>query len=152
MIEFSQNDETRLLELLGNTQGLFEKIRGLTETQTDLLAADDMEEFNKSLDSRQELIEEINGLHQESNILMQSYIAFSQSPGGAKSGKVEAAQERLRKVISECAELNEKNLAAAKGMAEAYVKRIEELALSRKSIGAYAQGAPNNSELFDRKT
>jgi len=148
----SRDEETRLLELLGEEQKLFEQIHGLTVQQAELLAADDIEAFDKSLDSRQELIEKINGLHQETNILMQSYISFSGSPGGMKSAAAEAALESLRDKISLCAELNEKNMAAAKEMAEDYIKRIGKLSLSRKSLGAYALSVPNNSELFDKKT
>ena len=48
--------------------------------------------------------------------------------------------------------MNAKNQAAANEMAEEYAKRIEKLNLSRKSLGAYALGVSNNSELFDTKT
>jgi len=150
--EFSRNDETRLLKLLGEEQELFEQIRGLTEAQTQLLAADDIEAFDKSLDSRQKLIEKINGLHQETNILMQSYTSFSKFRSGNKSGAIETAVQRLRGSIAGCAEINEKNTATAKGMADEYTKRIGKLNLSRKSLGAYSLNVPNNSELFDKKT
>ena len=76
-MKFSSKEEARLLELLGEEQAIFERIRALTGEQATLIAADDMEAFNGSLDSRQELIEKINGLHQETNVLMQSYISFS---------------------------------------------------------------------------
>jgi len=149
---FSRDDEARLLELLGEELEIFERIRGLTGKQAELLSADDIEAFDESLDRRQILIEEINGLHQEASGLMQSYISFSGAGGGSKIDAVEIAAERLREVISECAEQNEKNTAAAKEMAEDYIKRIGKLSLSRKSLGAYALNVPNNSELFDRKT
>jgi len=148
----SNEEQARLLELLDEEQRIFEQILGLTRKQTELLAMDDIEAFDKSLDGRQELMEKINGLHQETNALMQSYISFAQSPGGEKSGEIEAAHERLRGVITECAQLNETNMDAAKEMAEDYIKRSEKLNLGRKSIGAYALGVPNNSELFDTKT
>jgi len=160
-MKFSSKEEARLLELLGEEQAIFERIRALTGEQATLIAADDMEAFNGSLDSRQELIEKINGLHQETNVLMQSYISFSGDAGagsggagseGAKSAKVEAARELLNGVIAECADMNAKNQAAANEMAEEYAKRIEKLNLSRKSLGAYALGVSNNSELFDTKT
>ena len=179
-MEFTSKEETRLLELLGEEQVILEQIRALTGMQAALITADDMEAFNYSLDSRQELIEKINGLHQETDVLMQSYIAFSgqeESAGGAgemgsgaktaagagkmgsgemgagaKSAGVEAALELRRSVLAECAGMNARNLAAANEMAGEYSKRIEKLNLSRKSLGAYALGVSNNSELFDKKT
>jgi len=151
-MKFSQVEESGLLELLGKELEIFRQIRELTVKQAQLLASDDIDAFNQSLDGRQELIEKINGLHQETNVLMQSYISFSGSRGGAKSSKVEAAREQLHDVIAECADLNEKNMATANGMAKDYTSRIENLQLSRKSLGAYALGTPNNSELFDKKT
>jgi len=161
-MEFTSKEETRLLELLVEEQVIFEQIRALTGIQAELLAADDVEAFNYSLDSRQELIEKINGLHQETDVLMQSYIAFSgqeegaggagETGAGAKSAGVEAAMELRRSLIAECAAMNARNSAAANEMAEKYSKRIEQLDLSRKSLGAYALGVSNNSELFDKKT
>ena len=151
-MSYSSEEDARLLDLLDMELGKFEQIRIMTGKQAELLAADDLEEFNKSLDSRQELIEEINGLHQETNVLMQSYISFAGPRRGAKGGRVETALGRLRKAVAECTEMNAKNLAAAKDMAGDYSRRIEKLNLSRKSLGAYALGVPNNSELFDKKT
>jgi len=55
-------------------------------------------------------------------------------------------------VIIECAGLNEKNMTLAKGKNEEYSERIGKLNVGRKSLGAYAQSIPNNSELFDTKT
>ena len=149
---FPRDREARLLELLGEELVIFKQIHELTEKQTELLAADDLEAFNESLDSRQELIEKINGLHQEAEALMQSYISFSKSKGGNKVAAVEQAIGKLRDAVGGCAALNEKNIAAAKEMNEEYVKRIDELSIGRKSLGAYAQNVPNSSELFDKKT
>ena len=150
--KFSQEKQSRLLGLLGEELALFKQIRGLTEKQTELLTADDTEAFDESLERRQELIEKINGLHQETDLLMQSYISFSSSAGGGKIDAVETAAERIRGVIAECAALNDSNITMVKGMAEEYVKRIDKLSLSRKSLGAYAQNVPSNSMHFDRKT
>ena len=141
-----------MIALLGEELAVFEQIRDLTGKQTDLLAVDDVKALDESLDRIQELIGKINGLHQESDVLMQSYISFSDSAGGGKDPGIETAVEKLRGVIAECAELNEKNTTLAKETAEEYIKRIGKLSLSRKSLGAYAAQVPNNSELFDKKT
>jgi len=149
---FSPDNEKRLLELLEREFELFKKILELTGEQTELLTADDADAFNKSLDVRQALIEEINGLHQESDILMQSYMSVQEQPGGDRAGEIEAAAARLRDVIAQSAAINEKNTVAAKDKAEEYIRQIGKLSLNRKSIGAYIQGVPNEPEHFDKKT
>lgn len=138
--------EERLLELLGMEIGLFGQIREMTAAQTSLLEADDTEGFDRSLDSRQLIIERINELHQEKNDLMQSYMSFSETD------TIETAAKRLEELITECAELNDKNTALAKEKAEGYVKQIGELSLKRKSLGKYALEVPNNPTIFDKKS
>jgi len=150
--EFSQEKEAKLLDLLGQELGLFKQIYELTEKQTQLVDADDVDAFDQSLDQRQKLIDQINGLHQESDLLMQSYVKFNESPSGKKSNKIDDLSAQIRSLIVDCANLNEKNLASAKEVSKDYSKRIEKLNISRKTIGKYAQGGTSNSELFDKKT
>ena len=152
MNRFSQEKQSRLLELLGEELTLFEKVRELTDKQTELIKTDETDAFNESLDRRWELIEKINGLHQETDVLMQSYISFSSSAGGAKAVNVETAAEKLRGLIAECASMNDSNLAMAMEMAEGYTERIDRLSLGRKSLEAYAQSVPNSPKHFDQKT
>ena len=149
---FPRDKEERLLELLEQELGLFDEIREQTIKQAGLLEADDTEGFSRSLDDRQEIIEKINGLHQEHDVLMQSYVSFSASPDGEKIETIESASGRLDAVIRECIGLNEKNTDAAKGKAEEYIKQIGEMSHRRKSLGKYAQSVPNNPELFDKMT
>ena len=149
---FTPETEERLLGLLRQELELFEKIREHTEKQADLLRADDTESFTRSLDNRQETIEEINGLHQEHDVLMQSYALFSNSPEGEKRDTVEAAVGRLDDMIRQCIELNEKNTVLAKEKTEEYIKQIGDMSLRRKSLGKYAQSVPNSPELFDKMT
>jgi len=150
--DYSRDKEARLLELLDKELEIFKQIHGLTEKQAELLAADDVDAFGESLDSRQDLIEKINGLHQESDILMQSYVSFSKGVGNKKSRAIETAIEEISRLIAECFGLNDKNTTIAKLMADDYIQRIGKLSLGRKSLGVYAQGVPNDPELFDRKT
>ena len=152
MKSFSRDNEARLLELLGKESDHFKQILDMTEKQTELLAADDIGGFDESISRRQELIEKINGLHQESDVLMQSYLSFTDVPGGKKNGAIEKAAARIRETAAKCAALNDKLIISAKEKAEDYIKQIGKLSLSRKSIGAYVQGVPNDPELFDRKT
>jgi len=149
---YSQENEARLLKLLEKELELLEQMLKLTERQTSLLAEDEVDAFDRSLDSRQQVIEQINGLHQESDALMQSYVSFSTSAGGVKNETIEAANEQIRSALTECAALNEKNIVEVKAKAEDYMRRIGKLSLSRKSLGAYAHTVPNGSELFDKKT
>ena len=152
MRSFPSEKETRLLELQNKELELLQQIRELTERQTELLLADDIEAFGESIDSRQELIEKINGLHQESNILMQSYISFTETAGAEKIGAVEETNRQLAEVMAGCAELNEKNAAMAKERSTDYMEQIGKLSLGRKSLGAYVQDVPNDSKLFDKMT
>jgi len=150
--DFSKDNGSKLLNLLKEELGVWEQIRGLTESQAELLMSDDEGVLEGSLESRQGLIEKINGLHQETDILMQSYNTFSKSKIGKKCPVVESTIDKLRKVITECIALNDENIATAKEMTEGYTERIDSLSLKRKSLGAYAQGVPYDSELFDKKT
>ena len=152
MNSFSSDDGTRLQELLEEETDIFRQIRELTRVQKELLAADDIDGFNSALDDRLELIEKINGLHQETNLLMQSYKVFKNSPGGSESVEIENAVALLQETIAETVELDGSNAVLAKRKAEEYIKQIGKLSLTRKSIGKYAPGAPTTSALFDRKT
>ena len=155
MSVFSQDKEKRLLELLGEELEIFAKIREMTGRQAKLLEADDneaLEALNKSLNERQPLIEEIDGLHKERTPLMQSYLAFAISPGGRKNEAIESKARQLRNAIADCAAINSGNIDAAKGKKQEYSDRIGKLSIGRKSLGAYAQSVPYNSELFDRKS
>ena len=150
-MKYTRETETRLLEALRQELGLFGKIREMTEKQTELIAADDIEGFDESLDRRQELIEKINGLHQETQALMQSYIAYSKSPGGGKRSEVEAAMKQRMDMIAKCSERNDKNTEAAKEKKKEYTDKIDKLNLNRKSLGSYIQTVENAPELFDKK-
>ena len=144
--------ETRLLNNLSEELKLLGQVRELTLKQSGILAEEDIEAFDSSLDRRQEYIEKINGLHQETNILMQSYVSFSNAPDGRKNDGIESLQTQIHALIAECARINDKNSAVAKEKNEDYVKRIGDLSLKRKSLGKYALGVPNDSELFDKTT
>ena len=152
MSKFTKGKEERLLELLNEELKLFERMREQTTKQKDLLERDDMTAFDKSLDIRQELIEKINGLHQESDILMQSYMSYCKTQSGKKNEAIDKLWEGLRSGISECHEQNVKNMAAIKEKKEEFKKRISELDTSKKTLDAYALTVPGNSELFDKKT
>ena len=152
MNEFSQDRRARLLELLDREIELFGRIYELTVKQAELLASDDIEAFDKSLDYRQTLIEKINGLHQDTGILMQSYVSFSGLSTGEKIDAIEKAEAQRMDILSQCAALNEKNSLAANEVTETYTKKIEKLAMTRKGLEIYTPGLTNNSELFDTKT
>jgi len=147
---FSKDSQAKLHKLLKEELGIWEQIRELTEKQTELVSSDEVDALNKSIDDRQELIEKINGLHQESDILMQSYISVSGS-SGEKSAEIEALVSKIREKIVSCSQLNDKNVSSAKGVKEAVIERADDLGKKRKTIGAYAPSLPNNSEMVDKK-
>ena len=149
-----RDKKTRLLELLGQEIELFEKVYELTGKQAMLLADDDddVNAFNSSLDSRQELIEKIKGLHQESETLMQSCMSATDTAAGENTEAIEEAIAQRQGLIRKCVILNDKNTAAAKEKSGGFVKRIDKLSLNRKSIEVYTPGIPNSPELFDKKT
>lgn len=148
--DFPKEKAEKLERMLEQEFGLFEQILELTAKQAEFLSGDDVEAFDRSLDDRQKIIDKIDGLHQERDVLMQSYVSFSNSAGGGKNETIEAALGRLERKIAECVELNDKNSETAKEQAEAYIKQIGNLSLHRKSLGKYALSVPNDPEHFDR--
>ena len=151
MSKFASADMERLSKLLGEELELYKQIRKLTEQQTKLLAKDDIDEFNISLDKREELIEKIKGLHQESDHLMQSYTSLSADDKG-KDSKIDKLKKQIRKELEVCANLNDKNIETMSEKTEEHKKKIEQQSAKRKGIGGYAQSVPNSPEMFDKKT
>ena len=150
MIDISSADMERLAELLENELGLYVQIRELTEKQTEILAKDDIDAFEGSLDKRAELIEKIKGLHQEAEPLMQSYV--SSAAGGSKNDNITMLKEQIRAALEECNTLNNTNIALMQEKTEQHTKKIDEHSAKRKGIGGYAQSVPNTPEVFDKKT
>jgi len=144
-------DMERLSKLLGNELEIYGEIQKLTEKQADLLAKDDIEGFDSSLDKRAELIEKIKGLHQESDPLMQSYVSVSTNEDTTDS-KIEELRKQINEILEVCAGLNDKNIASMKVKTEEHTKKIDEQRAKGKGIGGYAQSVPNTPEVFDKKS
>ena len=144
-------DTERLSKLLNEELELYVQIRKLTEEQTEILAKDDIEAFDNSLNKRETLIEKIKGLHQESTPLMQSYVSFS-SDGNNTDGKIDELKKQIRDELETCAELNDKNMDTMQQKTDEHTKRIDEQSAKRKTIGGYAQSVPNIPEMFDKKS
>ena len=149
MSKTASAEPEQLTKLLSEELELYEKIRKMTKEQEKLLAKDDIEAFNISLDKREKLIDKIKGLHQESNPLMQSYASIS---SGSKNSEVEELKVKIREVIEACAQLNDENIDSLKEKTESLTKEIDEKSAKRKGIGGYVQSVPNKSEMFDKKT
>ena len=152
MSDFSVDNKARLLALIKNELELFGQMRGIAEELAKLLESDDIETFNERLDRRQELIEKINGLHQESDPLMQSYISYVNSAGGESDREMDAAIGELRSLIAEIAGMNDVVMEAAKTKAVEYTERIARMSLSRESLGRYQHELPNPPQMFDKMT
>ena len=149
---FTKTDAINLLDLKKREHDILAQILKLTEDQAGFLAADDIEGFDKSLSSRQQLIEGIDRLHQESDGLMQSYISYSESPEGTKIRDIEELRRQIRDLLEKCSIQNERNAAAAKEILQGYTDRINELNISKKGIQSYIQTVESNSELIDKTT
>ena len=149
---FSEDDKGRLLLLLMDQElEKFGQLRELGKTQMELLEADDVDAFNMSIDSGQEIIDKISGLHQETQTLMQSYISNLNPDGGAGIEEIETAAARLRDMIAECAGQNDKIAANAKERAGSYMERIGTLRANRKGLDTYIQKIASDPKLFDKK-
>ena len=144
--------EKRLLELLGEAVELTGRVAGISDEQSKMLASDDLDSFNESLEKGQELINKINGLHQESEVLMQSYASYVNSAGGGKINAIEAAAARFVELLELCAASNKRNLSEATEKTEEFIRQIGSLSLKRKSLGRYAQNSGESSAHFDKKT
>ena len=151
MSKLASADMERLSKLLGNELEIYGEIQKLTEKQADLLAKDDIEGFDSSLDKRAELIEKIKGLHQESDPLMQSYVSVSTNEDTTDS-KIEELRKQINEILEVCAGLNDKNIASMKVKTEEHTKKIDEQRAKGKGIGGYAQSVPNTPEVFDKKS
>jgi len=147
----SSDDTVRLVKLLEEELEKYEQIYKLTEKQTELLAKDDIDAFNVSLDERAGLIEKIKGLHQESTPLMQSYVSLS-AGGNNIINDIESLKKQIREKLEACNDLNNKNIAVMGEKTKEHSTKIDEQKAKRIGIGGYAQSVPNSPEMFDRKT
>ena len=96
----------KLSKLLEKELEILKQIQMLSGKQTQSLAEDDVDALNSSLDKTQELMEKINGLHQESDPLMQSYISSS---GSEANNKIKKLKQQIEDIVESCAEVNSKN-------------------------------------------
>ena len=145
MKNFTPAEKERLTELLSDDLELFGQIRELMERQTQLLS-DDAETFDGLLDRREELAEKINGLHQETDPLMQSYVSSKNS-----DKDVENLRLKIKAEISYCENLNRQHSSLMKEKTRELSKEIDEKRSKREGIGGYAQAAPTTSMKFDNK-
>ena len=151
MSEFASADKERLTKLLNDKLDIYKKIFKLTEEQAKLLDKDDIEAFNGSLDKRAGLMEKINGLHQESETLMQSYVSTS-SDTDKKNSEINILNKEIIEILNDCANLNDKNIALMNEKTQEHIKKIEEQSAKRKGVTGYVQSVPNTPEVFDKKT
>jgi len=145
---FESSDKAKLQDYLSQEFETFEKIQKLTEKITEQISTDKIEALDKSLDKRQELIEKINGLHQESNPLMQSYVSLEE----VIDKEIERLMEQIREIAEICAKANDINMNAIKVKKQEQTNKIEKQSAKRKGISGYAQAIPHSPEVIDKKT
>jgi len=146
---FAVTSEKRLTELLGEELKLLNNIVELTDEQTRQIDLDEFDGLGKLLDDRQKLIEKINGLHQETTPLMQSYVSSSDYE---KIYEIDDLRDQIKQVLTKCKNLNEINVEALSQKSTIQSEKIEKQSAQRKGIGGYAQAVPTSSERFDKKT
>ena len=145
--------EERLLGLLGEAAEFASQVIALEREQSKYLIADDLDAFNKSLDSVGGIIERMKGLHQETEPLMQSYASYYNSEGGSRIEAIDNAAQELVSLMEQCSAQSNSNLEDAKDKANEFVRQIDDLSTKRKSVGIYAQSTgESSSSVFDKKT
>jgi len=149
--KFAPADKERLMKLLSEKLKIYKQIRKLTEEQTELLIEDDIEAFDSSLDKREKLIEKINGLHQESEALMQSCVSTS-NDDSEENSDIKNLEKEIHGILLDCANMNEKNIEVMKEKTLEHTRKIDEQSAKRKGVGGYVQSVPNTPEVFDKKT
>ena len=148
MKQFESSDRNTLQEKLTQKLEIFKQIHTLTEKITEQIETDKIDLLDKSLSKRQELIEKINGLHQEIDPLMQSYISSTVS----KDEKIESLIKQVHEITTLCAKLNDENLSTIKDKSQEQVEKIDKQSAKRKGISGYAQAVGSSSEVIDKKS
>jgi len=146
--KFESSDKDRLQEYLTQEFETFEQIQKLTEKITEQISTDKIEALDKSLEKRQELIEKINGLHQESSPLMQSYVSIEDMI----DKEIEKLVAKIREIAEACAQKNNENMIAIKAKSEKQAEKIDKQSAQRKGISGYAQAVTYTPEVIDKKT
>jgi flagellin-specific chaperone FliS len=150
VIAFTKDKAERLRALTEQQLAFFEEILKLTSSQSELIELEDIEEFEKSLNKREDIIEKIKGLHQESDPLMQSYTLYKNSTAGKKIAAIDTVVGRLRAVISEAMEVNQLNMEKAASKKSEYSEKIAKLNEEKKGLSGYKAVVPNQSQLIDK--
>jgi len=146
--KFESSDRDKLQEYLAQEFDTFEQIQKLTEKITEQITEDKIEALDKSLDKRQELINKINGLHQDSGALMQSYVSLED----VIDKEIEKLMEKIREIAQECAESNDIVMSAIKKKSQEQSEKIDKQSAKRKGISGYAQAVSYSPEVIDKKT
>lgn len=156
MVGNGANSQEALERALEARRDILVRFKNETLRQTGVLKASDVDAFVGSVDARQKLIDEISVLHQELDVLMQSYaVSEGQAVHSAGLGS-DRARELTREtqaLVTEILELDKKNV----GLAQELMKHLGEEAKranqSRKSIGLYnPEQKLEGSVYFDSKS
>ncbi|MCL2627817.1 MAG: hypothetical protein FWD44_03870 [Oscillospiraceae bacterium] len=149
MSKFESSDRGKLQEYLKQELEAFEKIRALTQELAEQINEDKVDALNKTLSKRQEQIEKINGLHQESSLLMQSYASLQQ---GEKDGEIDDILSQIQEITQSCANLNDESFNILRVKSEEQTEKIDKQSAKRKGISGYAQAVAYAPEVIDKKT
>ena len=148
MSNFKSSDKDKLQDSLTQELEAFKQIQKLTEKIAEQINADKIEAIDVSLEKRQDLITKINGLHQEYDPLMQSYISKPDN----KNDEIESLIEQIHEATLSCSKQNDENLSAIKEKSNEQTEKIDKQSAKRKGISGYAQAVGFSSEVIDKKS
>ena len=150
MKAFTSDDSKKLLELLEKQHDLVEEILKITKGQSELVQIRDVEQFGNTIDQVDEIIEQINGLHQEASPLMQSYNLYKTSSGGSAVPEIDKLTSSLQAKLSEGSEIHQYNIGLVTDTKGELTKEIAKLADEKKGVGGYKTEVPRESKLIDK--
>lgn len=155
MAAFAPEQYARIMELQQQKKTLLQEFHGLAQLQQEIIEREDTTALQGNLNRRQELITQVDTLHQELDLLMQSYPPIRQQLGEShpQVAALTALQNEIQDILRQIAALDTQNQARAARQLQHFRDEIKRLSLGRKTLQSYSQGAVSlGSELFDKKT
>lgn len=147
---FSRNDHTKLLDIIHNMSARLESFYALAqmiqrEIQSDNIDEINVDAINSHIEERKKVIAELEKVHQDYTVLMQSYKASA-----SKSDEIDTLEQSLRDMQGKIETLDGENSRRIEALMKQFSEKGKKLAASRKGIGLYSQkDALSKSDFFD---
>lgn len=108
-----------------------ERIFDLTSGHHDYIENDDVEQLERSLNSRQQCINAIQDIEKGLSDIK------PETQGWEKDGEIVAMYEHINSLIRQSIEMDEKNCELGKGRMDHYKTKLKENRAARQGVGAY---------------